>query len=178
VSSPNTPGLRDLQAVEPLRGLVAAVREELAALGLERPVLVKIAPDLADEDVDAVADLALELGLAGIIATNTTVDRGGLASGGVPPEGGISGAPLKARSLAVLRRLRARAGDGLVLVSVGGIGSAEDAWERLQAGATLVQAYTGFVYGGPGWPRRVNRELARRRRASMPPAGVEPASRA
>ena len=115
VSSPNTPGLRDLQAVEPLRGLVAAVREELAALGLERPVLVKIAPDLADEDVDAIADLATELGLDGIIATNTTVDRSGLASTGVPPEGGISGAPLKARSLAVLRaaarprRRRARA---------------------------------------------------------------------
>jgi dihydroorotate dehydrogenase len=178
VSSPNTPGLRDLQAVEPLRGLVAAVLQELAALGLERPVLVKIAPDLADEDVDAVADLALELGLAGIIATNTTVDRAGLATPDVPPEGGISGAPLKARSLAVLRRLRARAGDGLVLVSVGGIESADDAWERLQAGATLVQAYTGFVYGGPAWPRRVNRELARRLRGAMPPAGVEPASRA
>ena len=178
VSSPNTPGLRDLQAVEPLRGLVAAVQQELAALGIERPVLVKIAPDLADEDVDAVADLALELGLAGIIATNTTVDRTGLTTPGVPPEGGISGAPLKARSLAVLRRLRARAGDGLVLVSVGGIESADDAWERLQAGATLVQAYTGFVYGGPGWPRRANRELARRLRAPTPPAGVEPASRA
>ena len=177
VSSPNTPGLRDLQAVEPLRALVAAVKEELAALGLERPVLVKIAPDLADEDVDAVADLALELGLAGIIATNTTVERSGLASRDVPPEGGISGPPLKARSLAVLERLRARAGDALVLVSVGGIETADDAWERLQAGATLVQAYTGFVYGGPGWARRVNRGLAERLRA-MPPAGVEPASRA
>ena len=179
VSSPNTPGLRDLQAVEPLRGLVAAVREELAALGLERPVLVKIAPDLADEDVDAIADLATELGLDGIIATNTTVDRSGLASTGVPPEGGISGAPLKARSLAVLERLRARAGDGLVLVSVGGIEDAEDAWARLRAGATLVQAYTGFVYGGPGWARRVNRDLAAKMRAAeAPPAGVEPASRA
>jgi dihydroorotate dehydrogenase len=179
VSSPNTPGLRDLQAVEPLRGLVAAVREELAALGLERPVLVKIAPDLADEDVDAIADLATELGLDGIIATNTTVDRSGLASTGVPPEGGISGAPLKARSLAVLERLRARAGDGLVLISVGGIEDAEDAWARLRAGATLVQAYTGFVYGGPGWARRVNRDLAAKMRAAeAPPAGVEPASRA
>ena len=179
VSSPNTPGLRDLQAVEPLRGLVGAVRGELAALGLERPVLVKIAPDLADEDVDAIADLAIELGLDGIIATNTTVDRSGLASRDVPPEGGISGAPLKARSLAVLERLRARAGDGLVLVSVGGIEDAEDAWARLRAGATLVQAYTGFVYGGPGWARRVNRDLAAKMRAAeAPPAGVEPASRA
>ena len=178
VSSPNTPGLRDLQAAEPLRGLVAAVRDELAELGIERPLLVKIAPDLADADVDAIADLALELGLDGIIATNTTVDRSGLTSRGVPPEGGISGAPLKARSLEVLRRLRARAGDRLVLVSAGGVESADDAWERLQAGATLVQSYTGFVYGGPGWPRRVNRDLARRLRAATPPAGVEPASRA
>ena len=178
VSSPNTPGLRDLQAVEPLRGIVAAVREALAELGLERPVLVKIAPDLADEDVDAIADLALELSLAGIVATNTTVARAGLRSRDVPAAGGVSGAPLKERSLEVLRRLRARAGDRLVLVSAGGVESADDVWERLQAGATLVQTYTGFVYGGPGWPRRVNRELARRMRAATPPAGVEPASRA
>ena len=178
VSSPNTPGLRDLQAVEPLRGIVAAVREALAELGLDRPVLVKIAPDLADEDVDAIADLALELALDGIVATNTTVSRAGLRSPGVPAEGGVSGAPLKARSLEVLRRLRARTGGRLVLVSAGGVETADDVWERLQAGATLVQSYTGFVYGGPGWPRRVNRELARRLRSATPPAGVEPASRA
>ena len=178
VSSPNTPGLRDLQAVEPLRGIVAAVREALAELGIERPVLVKIAPDLADEDVDAIADLALELGLDGIVATNTTVARAGLRTAGVPAAGGVSGAPLKARSIEVLRRLRARAGDRLVLVSAGGVETADDVWERLQAGATLVQAYTGFVYGGPGWPRKVNRDLARRLRGGTPPAGVEPASRA
>ena len=178
VSSPNTPGLRDLQAVEPLRGIVAAVRVALAGLGLERPLLVKIAPDLADEDVDAIADLALELALDGIVATNTTVSRAGLRSRDVPAAGGVSGAPLRARSLEVLRRLRSRSGDRLVLVSAGGVESADDVWERLQAGATLVQSYTGFVYGGPGWPRRVNRDLARRLRAATPPAGVEPASRA
>jgi dihydroorotate dehydrogenase len=178
VSSPNTPGLRDLQAVEPLRGIVAAAREALAELGIERPVLVKIAPDLADEDVDAIADLALELALDGIVATNTTVARAGLRTAGVPAAGGVSGAPLKARSLEVLRRLRARTGDRLVLVSAGGIETADDVWERLQAGATLVQAYTAFVYGGPGWPRKVNRDLARRLRCGTPPAGVEPASRA
>jgi dihydroorotate dehydrogenase len=178
VSSPNTPGLRDLQAVEPLRGIVAAVREALAELAIERPVLVKIAPDLADEDVDAIADLALELALDGIVATNTTVARAGLRTPGVPAAGGVSGAPLKARSLEVLRRLRARTGDRLVLVSAGGIETADDVWERLQAGATLVQAYTGFVYGGPGWARKVNRDLARRLRGRTPPAGVEPASRA
>lgn len=167
VSSPNTPGLRNLQAVEHLRPLLVAVREALrqATNGRRVPLLVKIAPDLADPDIDAVADLAVELGLDGIIATNTTTCRDGLRTS---PEqvaavgaGGVSGAPLKDRSVAVLRRLRARVGDRLVLVSVGGIESAEDAWLRIQAGATLVQAYTGFVYGGPLWPRRIHRGLAR-----------------
>jgi dihydroorotate dehydrogenase len=160
VSSPNTPGLRDMQNVERLRELIAAVREETA-----KPLLVKIAPDLADEDVDAIADLALELELAGLVATNTTLSREGLRAP-EPRPGGISGAPLKARSLAVLERLRARVGDRLVLISVGGIDSADDVWERIAAGATLVQAYTGFVYGGPLWPRRVNRSLLRRLRAA------------
>jgi dihydroorotate dehydrogenase len=168
VSSPNTPGLRDLQATDRLKPLLAAVRAALDATsgGRRVPLLVKIAPDLADADVDAVADLALELGLDGIIATNTTVSRAGLAS---PPSvvaaagaGGLSGPPLRGRSLAVLRRLRARAGDRLVLIAAGGIETPEDAWERLRAGATLVQAYTGFVYGGPLWPRRMHAGLARR----------------
>jgi dihydroorotate dehydrogenase len=166
VSSPNTPGLRDLQAVDRLRPLLVAVRAacNLASPLRHVPLLVKIAPDLADADIDAVAELALELALDGIIATNTTIARTGLraseskvASLGA---GGLSGAPLKQRSLDVLRRLRARVGDRLVLISVGGIETGADAWERLQAGATLVQAYTGFIYGGPLWPRRVHRELA------------------
>jgi len=169
VSSPNTPGLRHLQAVEKLRPLLGAVRAACDAASPARrvPLLVKIAPDLADDDVDAVADLALELGLDGIIATNTTIARSPLAT---PPgrvaalgAGGLSGAPLKQRALEVLRRLRARVGERLVLVSAGGIESGADADERLRAGATLVQAYTGFIYGGPLWPRRVQRELARRR---------------
>ncbi|MEV5826708.1 quinone-dependent dihydroorotate dehydrogenase [Spirillospora sp. NPDC052242] len=165
VSSPNTPGLRNLQAVEHLRPLLGTVREaaDLAA-GRHVPLLVKIAPDLADADVDAVADLALELGLDGVIATNTTIGRDGLRSA---PElaaetGGLSGAPLKDRSVEVLRRLRARAGDRLVLVSVGGVETADDVWERVRAGATLVQGYTGMIYGGPLWARRVQRDLARR----------------
>ncbi len=159
VSSPNTPGLRDLQAVAALRPLLVAV---LAVVDV--PVLVKIAPDLSDSDVDAVADLALELGLAGIVATNTTVSRAGLRSPGVDEigAGGLSGAPVADRSLAVLRRLRARVGTALVLVSVGGIETADDAWERITAGASLVQGYTGFVYGGPLWARNVHRGLARR----------------
>jgi dihydroorotate dehydrogenase len=175
VSSPNTPGLRDLQAADRLRPVLVAVRSALDAAGGGRPkgrvpLLVKIAPDLADADVDAVADLAVELGLDGIIATNTTVARDGLVS---PPSqvaaagaGGLSGPPLRARALAVLVRLRARAGDRLVLVAAGGIETPEDAWERLQAGATLVQAYTGFIYGGPLWPRRMHAGLARLARAA------------
>jgi dihydroorotate dehydrogenase len=170
VSSPNTPGLRDLQAADRLKPVLVAVREALDAAADHRvPLLVKIAPDLADADVDAIADLALELGLDGIVATNTTVSRDGLASS--PAEvaaagaGGLSGAPLRDRALAVLRRLHARAGDRLVLIAAGGIETGDDAWERLAAGATLVQAYTGFIYGGPRWPRRVHDQLARRVRS-------------
>ena len=172
VSSPNTPGLRDLQAVEKLRPLLGAVRAAADAVSPDRrvPLLVKIAPDLSDEDVDAVADLSLELGLDGIIATNTTVSRAGLGS---PPErvaacgaGGLSGAPLRARSLEVLRRLSARVGDRLVLISVGGIETPDDAWERLRAGAKLVQVYTAFVYEGPFVARRIARGLERRIRSS------------
>ena len=171
VSSPNTPGLRDLQAAGRLRDVLAAVRDAVAAAGGRPvPVLVKIAPDLTDEDVDAIADLAIELGLAGIVATNTTVARDRLASGAAEIRaagpGGLSGPPLRDRSLRVLRRLRARAGDRLLLVASGGIETADDAWDRILAGATLVQAYTGFVYGGPLWPRRIQAGLARRTRAA------------
>jgi dihydroorotate dehydrogenase len=172
VSSPNTPGLRDLQAADRLEPVLVAVRSALDATsgGRRVPLLVKIAPDLADADVDAVADLALELGLDGIIATNTTTSRAGLVSPAAEVAaagaGGLSGPPLRARSLAVLRRLHARAGDRLVLIAAGGIETPDDAWERLRAGATLVQAYTGFVYGGPLWPRRMHAGLARRIRAS------------
>jgi dihydroorotate dehydrogenase len=180
VSSPNTPGLRDLQAVGRLRPVLSAVREALDAAagsaldavvsGRRVPLLVKIAPDLSDADVDAVADLALELGLDGIIATNTTISRDGLVSPAAEVAaagaGGLSGPPLRDRALAVLTRLHARAGDRLVLIAAGGIETPEDAWARLRAGATLVQAYTGFIYGGPLWPRRMHAGLARRARES------------
>src|SRR5437868_7426974 len=138
VSSPNTPGLRDLQATDRLRPVLVAVRSALDASsgGRRVPLLVKIAPDLADADVDAVADLALKLGLDGIIATNTTTSRAGLASPAAEVAaagaGGLSGPPLRARSLAVLRRLHARAGDRLVLSAAGGIGTPDDARERLR----------------------------------------------
>ncbi len=166
VSSPNTPGLRDLQATKKLRPLLAAVREALDEVSPARrvPLLVKIAPDLADEDVDAVADLALDLGLDGIIATNTTIQRDGLASDAADVArcgaGGLSGPPLRQRSLEVLKRLRAKVGDRTVLISVGGIETAEQAWERIQAGATLVQIYTAFIYEGPLLPSRLAKGTA------------------
>ncbi|MFJ6987878.1 MULTISPECIES: quinone-dependent dihydroorotate dehydrogenase [unclassified Streptomyces] len=172
VSSPNTPGLRNLQATEALRPLLGAVREaaDRACAHRRVPLLVKIAPDLADEDVDAVADLAVDLGLDGIIATNTTIARDGL--GLRSPDrltgetGGLSGAPLKARSLEVLRRLYARVGDRVTLVGVGGVENAEDAWQRILAGATLVQGYSAFVYEGPFWARSIHKGLAARLRTS------------
>jgi dihydroorotate dehydrogenase len=168
VSSPNTPGLRNLQAVEKLEPLLAAVRATADEVTTDRdrrvPLLVKIAPDLSDDDVLAVADLALSLGLDGIIATNTTIARDGLLT----PQptvaeigaGGLSGAPLRDRALEVLRLLHGRAGDELTLIAVGGISTPEDARARLDAGASLVQAYTAFVYEGPRWPTRILRGLA------------------
>ncbi|OAR27395.1 dihydroorotate dehydrogenase (quinone) [Streptomyces sp. ERV7] len=172
VSSPNTPGLRNLQATESLRPLLTAVREAADRTVTERrvPLLVKIAPDLADEDVDAVADLAVELGLDGIIATNTTIAREGLGLKSDPAlvkeTGGLSGAPLKERSLEVLSRLYARVGDSITLVGVGGIENAEDAWQRILAGATLVQGYSAFIYQGPFWGRAIHKGLAARLAAS------------
>ncbi|MBF6170642.1 quinone-dependent dihydroorotate dehydrogenase [Nocardia blacklockiae] len=164
VSSPNTPGLRDLQAVESLRPLLRAVLDCVRV-----PVLVKIAPDLSDDDIDAAADLAVELGLAGIVATNTTIRRDGLATPAAEVDamgaGGLSGPPVAERSLDVLRRLYARVGDKLVLISVGGIETPDQAFERILAGATLLQGYTGFIYGGPLWTRRIHRGLAQRLRA-------------
>ncbi|HYY01538.1 MAG TPA: quinone-dependent dihydroorotate dehydrogenase [Mycobacterium sp.] len=159
VSSPNTPGLRDLQAVESLRPILTAVREETTT-----PVLVKIAPDLSDSDIDEIADLSVELGLAGIVATNTTVSREGLATPGVDElgPGGVSGPPLARRSAEVLRRLYRRVGDRLVLISVGGIETADDAWDRITSGATLLQGYTGFIYGGGLWAKHIHECIAQR----------------
>lgn len=159
VSSPNTPGLRDLQAVTSLRPILRAVRAETTT-----PVLVKIAPDLSDSDIDEIADLAVESGLAGIVATNTTISRDGLATPGVAElgAGGISGPPVADRSLQVLRRLYRRVGDRLVLISVGGIETPDDAWQRITAGASLLQGYTGFVYGGGLWAKTIHDGVARR----------------
>ncbi len=174
VSSPNTPGLRRMQSVEHLTALVEGVREELRGCvpGRNVPLLVKLAPDLSDEEIEEIADMALRLELDGIIAVNTTIDttlahdsEAEIAS--QQHGGGLSGRPLQQRSIEVLCLLHTRVGDRLTLVSVGGIESADDVWERILAGASLVQAYTAFVYGGSLWPRRLNRGLARRLRDSQ-----------
>ena len=160
VSSPNTPGLRKMQAVDRLRALIGDVRAELAAVRSAPPLLVKLDPDLATGQLTEVAELAVELELDGIVAVNTTVDRTAL-NGAAPFEGGgVSGRPLRDRALEVLRGIRETVGDRLVLVSAGGVESAEDARQRIVAGATLVQVYTAFIYGGPSWPKRTNRALA------------------
>jgi len=167
VSSPNTPGLRDMQATEALRLLIDEVRDEMHEIGIRLPLLVKISPDLSNEEIDSIADLSLQMELDGIVAVNTTVSRTGLSDvekAKLFDGGGISGPPLKSRALEVLQRLYTRVGDRLVLISVGGIENADDAWERIAAGATLIQAHTGFIYGGPGWPRHMNRALVRRLR--------------
>lgn len=168
VSSPNTPGLRDLQGVEMLRPILEAVVQEAehARIRLRRevPVLVKIAPDLHDQDVEAVARLAAEVGLAGVIATNTTIarpqslrtDRSRIEQIGA---GGLSGPVLDARSREVLHLLRAVLPQDAVIISCGGVSSAQDVRDRLEAGADLVQGYTAMIYEGPSWPGRIAREL-------------------
>lgn len=162
VSSPNTPGLRGLQAVETLAPLLRAVQK---ASG-ETPLLVKIAPDLPDDEITAIAKLAVEEGLAGIIAHNTTISREGLVTDASTVEalgaGGLSGAPLKERSLQVLRLVRSAVPEDFCVIAVGGVETASDVQERLEAGATLVQGYTAFLYRGPFWGREINRGLAAR----------------
>lgn len=167
VSSPNTPGLRGLQELDQLEPLLTAVRDTAGRV----PVLVKIAPDVTDEQALRIAELSVRLGLPGLVATNTTVSRAGLRTDpavvAAAGEGGLSGAPLAARSLEVLRLLRAAVPDDFTLISVGGVATAADVRERLDAGATLVQGYTAFLYRGPFWARGINRGLVSsgRRRA-------------
>lgn len=162
VSSPNTPGLRGLQNVELLRPLLSAIKNEAGST----PVLVKIAPDLFDGEIAEVCALVVELQLAGIITTNTTLRRDKLATVATVVEaagdGGLSGPPLALRSLEVLKLVRTLVPQHLCIISVGGVETALDVAERLDAGATLVQGYTGFIYRGPLWARQINRGLARR----------------
>lgn len=168
VSSPNTPGLRALQDRQPLYDLLQTLQAENQRLAAAyqrgpKPVLVKIAPDLNDAQVDDVVDLALELGLSGIIATNTTIRRDGLRTPAAEVQklgdGGISGRPVHERSCQVVSRLFRRSQGQLTIIGVGGIFTAADAWRMIGAGASLVQVYTGFVYGGPLMVADVNRGL-------------------
>jgi dihydroorotate dehydrogenase len=158
VSSPNTPGLRSLQSIEQLEPIFTALQTENTA---GKPILVKIAPDLADDDIRAIVDLAQQSQLAGIIATNTTIRRDGLKTqtiGGKPiadEAGGISGKPVRSRSTEVIRLIYRHTKGKLPIVGVGGIFTAEDAWEKITAGASLVQVYTGWIYEGPGMAKRV-----------------------
>ena len=159
VSSQNTPGLRSLQTVKALQPILQAVVEESGT----KPVLVKIAPDLADQEIVAVAKLVKKLNLAGVIATNTTISRDGLKTSATEVAamgaGGLSGAPQKERSLQVLALLRKTLGAEFTIVSVGGVETAKDVLERVANGATLVQGYTGFVYEGPLWARKIKKEI-------------------
>jgi len=162
VSSPNTPGLRGLQAVETLAPLLRAVKDAAGAT----PLLVKIAPDLPDDEIAAIARLAVDEGLAGIIAHNTTIAREGLRTDPAVVEaagaGGLSGAPLKERSLEVLSVVKSAVPEDFCVIAVGGVETAEDVRRRLDAGATLVQGYTAFLYRGPLWARQINRGLRSR----------------
>jgi dihydroorotate dehydrogenase len=161
VSSPNTPGLRGLQELDSLRPLLTAIKAEVGRV----PLLVKIAPDLTDDQIERISRLTVELGLDGIIATNTTIERTNLETPANVVEaagaGGLSGAPLARRSLEALRIIRSVVPAELCVISVGGVETAEDVAERLDAGATLVQGYSGFIYLGPLWARQINRGLAR-----------------
>jgi dihydroorotate dehydrogenase len=163
VSSPNTPGLRGLQELDRLEPLLRSVAGAAGAV----PVLVKIAPDLTDEQVTKISTLAVGLGLAGLIATNTTLTRDNLVTPAAVVEsagaGGLSGAPLAARALEVLAIVRAAVPSSFCVISVGGVETGADVAARIAAGATLVQGYTAFLYRGPFWARAINRELVRQR---------------
>lgn len=161
LSSPNTPGLRQLQEKEPLTRLLTACVTKARSLPVARPVLVKLAPDLSPEALDEAVDVAVAACAAGIIATNTTISRPG-AVGSHPlaaEAGGLSGAPLEPLATSAVRRAYARAGGRIPIVGVGGVMNAEGAYAKIRAGATLVQTYTGFVYGGPTFPRDLVRGL-------------------
>lgn len=163
VSSPNTPGLRALQEKEPLQQLLKIVRELSLQKSVVRPVLLKIAPDLAQEQLDDIVEILKTTGMDGVIATNTTISREGLETTREELQrigpGGLSGRPLQRRSTEVIRYLRKALGPGYPIIGAGGIMSPEDALEKLQAGADLVQLYTGFIYEGPGLMKRIKKAI-------------------
>ena len=164
MSSPNTPGLRELQDKEPLTALLRAVVKRNAGHPGNRPVFLKIAPDLTDGQLGDIVDIVLSEGVDGVVATNTTISREGLATDAETVEamgpGGVSGAPVRDRATEVIRHLAAKSQGQFPIIGVGGIDSVEAAQEKLDAGASLVQVYSGMIYQGPSLPSRLVQGLA------------------
>ena len=159
VSSPNTPNLRTLQEKEPLKQLLSTLQNTNLTHKNPKPILLKIAPDLTDEQLSDIIEIVQETHIAGVIATNTTIGREGLVSGNQKETGGLSGKPLKSRSTEVIRFLSEKSNHAFPIIGVGGIFSETDALEKLEAGASLIQLYTGFIYEGAGLIKRINKQL-------------------
>jgi dihydroorotate dehydrogenase len=161
VSSPNTPGLRELQEKEPLKNILNTLQQRNRKNDISRPILLKIAPDLTDAQLDDIIEIVAETNIAGIIATNTTISRANLATEKVlaGETGGLSGKPVKERSTEVIRYLSEKSNKACPIIGVGGIHSPEDAKEKLDAGACLIQLYTGFIYEGPGLIKSICKSL-------------------
>jgi dihydroorotate dehydrogenase len=167
VSSPNTPGLRALQEKEPLMRLLERIQEQNRATGNPKPLLLKIAPDLTEGQLDDIIAIVRETGISGIVATNTTIDRSGLQTAQTVVDaagaGGLSGKPLRARATEVIRYISRKSGGTIPIIAAGGIFTAEDALEKLRAGASLVQVYTGFIYEGPMIVKKICKGLLKAR---------------
>ncbi|HCN83835.1 MAG TPA: dihydroorotate dehydrogenase (quinone), partial [Sphingobacteriaceae bacterium] len=161
VSSPNTPGLRELQEKEPLKNILGTLQQRNRKNDISRPILLKIAPDLTDSQLDDIVEIVKETGISGVIATNTTISRDDLKAPGSLKEqaGGLSGKPLAKRSTEVIRYLSEKSNKAFPIIGVGGIHTPEDAIEKLKAGASLIQIYTGFIYEGPGLVKRICRKI-------------------
>lgn len=173
VSSPNTPNLRELQEKEPLKALLQTLQDLGANYEKQKPILLKIAPDLTNEQLDDIVEIMLEIKLDGLIATNTTISREGLRTPKSTVQeigaGGLSGKAVRARSTEVIRYLSEKSAGSFPIVGVGGINTAEDAIEKLEAGATLVQVYSGFIYEGPSMLKRINKGIAAWKRGNNSP---------
>lgn len=163
VSSPNTPGLRELQEKEPLKELILKLQQAAQAKPENKPVLLKVAPDLSNSQLDDIVEIVVETGIDGVVATNTTIDRGNLKTSQKDVSeigaGGLSGKPLNKRSTEVIRYLSEKSDGAFPIIGVGGISTAKDVLEKLEAGASLVQVYTGFIYQGPSMISRINKTL-------------------
>lgn len=159
VSSPNTPNLRELQDKKPLMVLLNTLQKRNVEMSVQKPILLKIAPDLTDSQLLDIIDIIKETGIAGVIATNTTISREGLKSDNKNEMGGLSGKPLKNRATQVIKFLSEKSDKAFPIIGVGGIHSADDAIEKLNAGASLVQLYTGFIYEGPGLIKEINKKI-------------------